>query len=101
MSMELFQEVIEKIQEYGQAHFLTFHFYNEPFLDPYFIQRLELLATTDLKVLINTNASHIKAEQIETLKRFRQSITMIQINIPSYDRAEYNRLTGSRHYDNV
>ena len=39
MSMELFREVIEKIQEYGQAHFLTFNFYNEPYLDTYFIQR--------------------------------------------------------------
>lgn len=101
MSMELFREVIEKIQEYGQAHFLTFNFYNEPFLDPYFIQRLELLATTDLKVLINTNASYIKDGQMEALKRFRQSITMIQINIPSYERAEYNRITGSCHYNNV
>ncbi len=54
-----------------------------------------------MKVLINTNATRIEAAQLETLQRFRRSITMLQINIPSYEREEYNRMTGSSHYERV
>lgn len=101
MSMELYLEAIKKICEYGSAYFITFNFYNEPFLDPYFIHRLKALSTTGLKVLINTNGTCINAEQMETLKQFRHCIRMIQINIPSYEKTEYNRMTGSSHYECV
>ncbi|WP_369780149.1 radical SAM/SPASM domain-containing protein [Streptomyces sp. R33] len=96
MPMPLFKEIIGKLAAAGVAY-VTFQFFNEPTLDRYFSERLEVLAGHGMPLALYSNASALTAAKIADLKRTGVLKHLI-VNIPSVNEAEFAELTGSRSY---
>ncbi|MFJ5546753.1 radical SAM/SPASM domain-containing protein [Streptomyces sp. NPDC093225] len=96
MPMDLFNEVVDKLHTAG-ASYVTFQFFNEPTLDRYFTDRLQVLAGYGMPLALYSNASALTAAKISDLKRTGVLKHLI-VNIPSVDEAEFAALTGSRSY---
>ncbi|MFC9966381.1 MULTISPECIES: radical SAM/SPASM domain-containing protein [Nocardia] len=97
MPMDLFTEIIVKLVEHGSIDYVTFQFFNEPTLDRYFTDRIEVLARYGMPLALYTNASALTGDKIETLRRSGVLRTMV-VNLPSDDPAEFADLTGSASY---
>lgn len=100
MSMELFGYIIDKIGQYGKIEYVTFNSYNEPCIDPYFIQRAEIVSKTNMKMLLNTNGTRLDKKMIERLFEMKV-LDRITFNLPTIDCAEYERLTSNKGLTNV
>ncbi|MFE5537113.1 radical SAM/SPASM domain-containing protein [Streptomyces sp. NPDC056492] len=96
MPMGLFKEVVDKLARAGAAY-VTFQFFNEPTLDRYFTDRLEVLAGYRMPLALYSNASALTAAKIADLKRTGVLKHLI-VNIPSVEEAEFAELTASRSY---
>lgn len=94
MPLELFNEILEKADQVSSMKYVSLSSYNEPLLDPYFEQRIRLIANTKLKLQLSTNASQLSSDVIKILSDSK-IIDFIKINIPSVEEAEYTRLTGT------
>lgn len=98
MPMEMFTEIVEKAAVHKSIRFATFHFFNEPTLDPQFIERAEVLKDHGMKLALYTNASLLDKEKIEKLE-VMDVIHVIWVNFPSLDRKEFMSLTQSDSFD--
>ncbi|MEU4359958.1 radical SAM/SPASM domain-containing protein [Streptomyces virginiae] len=96
MPMPLFEEIIGKLAAAG-AEYVTFQFFNEPTLDRYFVQRLEVLAARGMPLALYSNASALTAGKIAALQRTGVLKHLI-VNIPAVEEAEFAALTGSRSF---
>ncbi|WP_405785668.1 radical SAM/SPASM domain-containing protein [Streptomyces sp. NBC_01367] len=99
MPMGLFEEIVGKLAA-ADASYVTFQFFNEPTLDQYFSQRLEVLGRHGMPLALYSNASALTTAKIEDLKRTGVLKDLI-VNIPSVDEAEFAGLTGSRSYQHT
>ncbi|MFD8023951.1 radical SAM/SPASM domain-containing protein [Streptomyces lavendulae] len=99
MPMPLFEEIIGKLAAAG-AQYVTFQFFNEPTLDRYFVARLEVLAARGMPLALYSNASALTADKIAALQR-TEVLKHLIVNIPSAEEAEFNALTGSRHFQHT
>lgn len=97
MPMSLFTEIIKKLSDHNQVRYVTFHFFNEPTLDPFFIDRLEVLRKNNLKLALYTNASALTPKKIQGIIDSGVMYHLI-VNLPSLNEDEFNNLTGSRTY---
>ncbi len=98
MSMGVFSEIIEKASVHKNISFVTFHFFNEPTLDPFFKERLQVLKKYNMKLALFTNSSALIPEKVDILKESGVVYT-ITINFPSLDKDEFNTLTQSKAYN--
>ena len=57
MSNELFSNIIDKTQRFPSITTIAFNFFNEPLLDPEFLNKIEIVSKTNLKVNLFTNGS--------------------------------------------
>jgi len=95
MSMPLFGEIIDKLKPHTNIRFVTFHFFNEPTLDPHFEDRVRLLAESGLKLSLSTNLSALTPGKIKLLTD-TGVLHHLVVNLPSENDVEFQRLTGSR-----
>ena len=98
MPMDIFSEIIKKASVHKSIRFVTFHFFNEPTLDPYFEERLKILKKYNMKLALFTNSSALVPKKIDALKNTGVVYT-ITINLPSLDKKEFNTLTQSKTYN--
>lgn len=97
MPMSLFEEIIEKISPYETIRYVSFHFYNEPTIDPFFDERISLLQKYGLKLRLFTNASHLTEDKIKTL-RWSGVLYQLVVNLPALQEIEFRELTKSITY---
>lgn len=93
MSMKLFQLIVDKLCQYGKIKYVTFNSYNEPCIDPFFIDRAKIIATTNLKIKLNTNGTRLNKEMVEQLVALNV-LESITFNLPSVEMDEYKRMTS-------
>lgn len=97
MPMKMFIDIVDKLVDHGSIDYVTFQFFNEPTLDRYFADRIDVLARHGMPLALYTNASALTPDKIETLRRSGVLRTMV-VNLPSDDPAEFADLTGSASY---
>lgn len=97
MPMPLFEEIIEKISPYDTIRYVTFHFYNEPTLDPFFDERVAVLQEHRMMLRLFTNASHLTENKIETLKR-SGVLYQLLVNLPALEEKDFRVLTQSNSH---
>lgn len=97
MPMPLFREIIEKIAVYDTIRYVTFHFYNEPTLDPHFDERLDVLREHDLRLKLFTNGSKLGPERTAALHH-SGVLDLLLVNLPALREDEFHSLTGARTY---
>ena len=95
MSMPLFEEIIEKISPYKTIRCVTFHFFNEPTLDPFFDERVAVLQAYGLPLWLFTNATRLSATRIEMLKR-PGVLGRLVVNLPALHEEDFRALTQSK-----
>jgi MoaA/NifB/PqqE/SkfB family radical SAM enzyme len=98
MPLPLFEEIIAKLAPIETIKYVTFHFYNEPTLDPHFDRRIEILQAYGMKLTLATNASALTPKKIGLL-RDSGVLDHLVVNLPSLEEAEFRSLTGSHHHD--
>ncbi|MGW2572923.1 radical SAM/SPASM domain-containing protein [Streptomyces sp. NPDC001537] len=94
MPMDLFTEIIDKLSVYPDIKFVTFHFFNEPTLDRFFDERVDVLRQYDTKLSLYTNASALTPKKIDLLGSSGVLYHLI-VNLPALDEEEFRTLTGS------
>jgi hypothetical protein len=97
MPMRLFEEIIEKISPYDTIRCVTFHFFNEPTLDPFFEERVAVLQAHRLPLWLFTNATRLTEKKVEMLKR-SGVLGRLVVNLPALQEEDFRELTQSRMY---
>jgi len=100
MSMDLFNEIIEKISAYKRIKNVTFNSYNEPTLDKYFIERVEKVKKEGLHLVLFTNGSHLD-KSLSCYLSQSGIVEAVFFNLPSIDRKRFYELTGYSNYDQI
>ena len=96
MDLELFKHILKQANQ-ADIHNITFNFFNEPTLDPYFSERLKELASyNSLHLTLHTNGSNFSDKIINLLIKYKEKLLMVRINIPSLDPATYEKMTGNQ-----
>lgn len=95
MPMPLFEEIIEKISPYDTIRCVTFHFFNEPTLDPFFEERIAVLEAHRLPLWLFTNATGLTEKKIGMLKR-SGVLGRLVVNLPALHEEEFRALTQSK-----
>ena len=95
MPMWLFNSIIDSIQNLDNVTHITLHYYNEPTLDPLFLDRIKKIAKTKLKVMLFTNGSGLNNEKLEILKSY-DVISKIYFTLPSVNPIDFERMTGTK-----
>lgn len=98
MTLDIYEMLLYKLTKVPSLQFVSFNFYNEPTLDPNIYKRIDMLSSTHLKLILNTNASHLTQQLIEKL--FASGVVeQININFPSLNKQRFEYLTGSSLYE--
>lgn len=100
MSMQLFHEILKKIQDFGPIQYVTLNTYNEPVLDTFFLERIRLISKFNMKLVLYTNGSVLTPEIIDELKA-SGCLKEIWFNVPSLLSYRFTELTGSRSFKTV
>lgn len=100
MSMDVYDEIIEKLVRYGHIKFISLNFYNEPTLDRYFERRVSRLQNTGIRLILHTNGTGLTREKSEFLSH-QNFLHRIQVNLPAADPLTYQSMTGRHFYDKV
>jgi MoaA/NifB/PqqE/SkfB family radical SAM enzyme len=94
MSMELFEEIIDKISVHDTLRYVTFHFFNEPTLDRLFVDRVRVLSRFGLQLRLYTNASNLTLDKIELLEKTGVLFSLV-VNLPALQKVDFEELTQS------
>lgn len=97
MPMDLFTEIVAKLEPYDEIKYVTFHFFNEPTLDRHFKERVKVLQEYGRKLSLATNASALTPDKIEALQD-SGVVHHLVVNLPALDEAEFRTLTGADTY---
>lgn len=97
MSLELFQQIVEKATRHPSVKTVTLHSYSEPTLDRHFAERIRILSRTRLKLDLFSNGSALDRKKLELLKE-SGVVNTICFNLPTLDEQRFKRITGSGAY---
>lgn len=97
MNIDTFEDIVRKASVYKTIRFATFHFYNEPMLDPLFNDRIKILKKYNMKLTLSTNASALTKKKVDLLKN-SNVVHVIWINLPSVEEDKFCNLTQSKSY---
>jgi hypothetical protein len=94
MSMALFEEVVAKLEPHPDIKYVTFHFFNEPSLDPHFIERVDVLARHGQRLSLASNMSALTPKKLTALVS-SGVLHHLVVNLPSVDEDELRVATRS------
>lgn len=94
MSLDLFDEILNKVNDLSNLKYISLNFYNEPTLDKFFNDRIEKIRTIQKRLILFTNASMLNYQKINLLEDSK-IVEVIKINLPSIEESEFIRITGS------
>ncbi len=100
MSLDLFEEIICKAKNYGYLKWVTLHAYNEPTIDPHFIQRINILKKYDMKLVLYTNGTGLNESSLLYLKDSKV-LRNIVFNLPTTCPDDFYYLTQYKDLDKV
>jgi MoaA/NifB/PqqE/SkfB family radical SAM enzyme len=95
MPQEFFERIVDEVIEAGVPGVSVFlNNYNEPTVDPLFLDRLRVLFGKEVPTAILTNASHLPPEKIETIRGMGR-LRYLGVNLPTTDPARYREMHGT------
>lgn len=100
MSMELFEEILDKAFAHQTISTVSINSYTEPTIDKLFMQRCEMIKAKGLILLLHTNGSGLTVERLEQLKALG-NISQITINMPTLDPIKYTAVTGYKNINKI
>lgn len=100
MSLEKFQAIINEIANYPGIKDVSLSSFNEPLLDPFFEQRIDILKNHGLSLILHTNGSKLNKSVVDFLNQ-SGCVKEVHVNFPYYDAEKYRGITGSDEFDTV
>ena len=92
MSMELFEYILQKAKAHG-VQYISPNAYNEPTIDPLFLDRAEMLVKYGLKMILHSNGSGLTDAKIARLKELNV-LESLTFNLPTLDPEKFKAMTG-------
>lgn len=89
MEQEVFETVIAKLKDLKPIWVALNHF-NEPLLDPHFLDRIDLLTKKNLPLFLFTNATLLSSEHIKYLKK--ANLHKVAFNFPSLNPRQWTEM---------
>lgn len=94
MPLELYEEIASQLADFsGSLEAVFMMLYNEPTVDPLFMERVKLLKQYNLPVAVNSNGSGLTPRVVDALLD-EGSIAYLSINLSTLDRDRYRRERG-------
>lgn len=101
MPQELFERIVGQVIEAGAPGVGVFlNNYNEPTVDPLFLDRLRLLFGKGVPTAILTNASRLTPDVIETVREMGR-LRYLGVNLPTTDPARYREMHGTTDLERI
>jgi len=100
MGLQLFENIVQKLKDYGKTEYVTLNAFNEPTLDPYFFERLRILQQACIKLVLMTNGSYLDKKKADALKE-SNIIEVLWFNLPSVDSDVFRQMTGWHDFETV
>lgn len=95
-SLELFHDIIKKSADYGYIRYVSLHGYNEPTIDPLFLQRVDIIRKYKLKLVLFTNGTGVTKDILNSLAN-SGVLRSIYFNLPSVNPAIFIQRTGYKN----
>jgi pyruvate-formate lyase-activating enzyme len=97
----LFQEIVRQLAAFrGTLEGVFFSGYNEPTLDPHFVERCARLLAAGLPVAVNTNATGLTPARVDKLAD-EGMLRLLSVNLSTLDRGRYAHDRGRDHLELV
>ena len=101
MDLHFYESIVQQLVAYKDTIEGVFMInYNEPTLDPYFIDRIALLHKYNLPICINTNASGLTPKRIDQIQQMG-IIRFLSINLSSVDPDFYENERNYKGLDKI
>ncbi|MFH1176686.1 MAG: radical SAM/SPASM domain-containing protein [Acidobacteriota bacterium] len=95
MPQDLFERIVDQVVEAGERGVSVFlNNYNEPTIDPLFLDRLRYLYSKGVPAALLTNAAHLSAKLVDAMRELGQ-LRYLGVNLPAVDPARYRELHGT------
>lgn len=95
MPLSLFQLILDRASEYGNIRYISLHGYNEPTIEPYFLERVKMIRDAGFKLVLYTNGSGLKKHIIDEIVEIGV-VRNVVFNFPSADADVFFERTGAR-----
>ena len=92
--------MLDKVVRHPGVDIVAINGYSEPSIDPFFIDRIRLIAEAGLKLNLNTNGTGLNKEKLNLIRRYN-IINSLTFNLPSVDKNEFIAITGFRPFEVV
>lgn len=101
MSTVLFKNILQQLTAFRSNLLGVFlHNYNEPTLNPNFINEIAQVLAHDLPVAINTNASGLTPTRVDEMLKLG-GLDYLSVNLSTLDADEYTKTRGHNHLSKV
>lgn len=101
MSLSLYEKIVEGVSHYRETIQGVFMInYNEPTVDKFFLERIEILKKYRLPVCINTNASGLNQARADAILKMG-GLRYLSVNLSTLDPEEYARERGSNQLSKI
>lgn len=95
MPQPLFERIVDEILACADPEMAFFlNNYNEPTVDPMFLDRMDLLFRRNVRIALLTNASRLTPPKVEKIRGMGK-LRYLGINLPTVDEARYTELHGT------
>jgi len=103
MPLDFFDQIMSELKGLGTSmKRISFTHYNEPLLDPYFVERVGIATgyTFFNKIIIFSNLSVMAPSLPDDLQSAKERL-IFSINLPTTDEKRYEEIHGIKHYRKV
>lgn len=101
MSLEFYEEIVRQLSLYGSTiEAVSMVHYNEPTVDPWFLERVAILMRHGLGVGVLTNGTGLTPKRIDALAEMGD-LHYLSVNLSTLDRDQYARDRRADHLDVV
>lgn len=101
MSLELYDSIAVQLAQFKHVMEGVFMLhYNEPTIDPLFVERVKILLKHGLKPAVNSNGTGLTAKRVDELMSLG-GLRYLSINLSTIKREKYIRDRGADHLDIV
>ncbi len=101
MGMDKYADIVEQLAQFRDTLEGVFIMaYNEPMIDPLFLERVRILKKCGLQPAVNTNGTALTAKHVDALMEMG-GLAYLSVNLSTLDRERYARERGRDHLPKV
>jgi len=101
MPHELYEDILRQLAEFRSTlEMVSMIHYNEPTIDPWFVDRVEMIKAYGLKPAVLSNGSGLTPKKTDALVELG-GLEFFSVNLSTLDREQYRKDRGADHLEQV